>query len=514
MRWISLLLAFSCLCFIQCRSDSARRKSPNHSHRIYYQIFVRSFYDSDGDGIGDLKGLTQQLDYLEELGVEGLWLSPVHPSPSYHKYDVRDYYSIDPEYGTMEDFETLLTEAHQRDMKVLIDLVVNHTDDQHPWFQEALQGASNPFRSFYVWEEPADIQEHPEHWHQQPADGERQNQGEEQFYGFFWKGMPDLNYENPRVREEVKSIAAFWLEEVGVDGFRLDAALHIYPFYSRDRTENVAKTVAWWEEFRAAVKEIDPDAYLVGEVWEDESIIAPFLENGLDAAFDFELAKLITKTLKAGKDQYGFNERLLRIHGQYQEENPDFLDAIFLSNHDMNRIRSALDRDMDKSKLAASILLTLPGTPFIYYGEEIGMLGKKPDPEIREPLPWDMADLDPGQTDWTPLKYNSSAFTLPVRVQRQDQSSIWRHYQRLIGLRKSHPALSEGSFGPYTETEVPPSLLAFIRSSGREQLLVLHNLSRSPVVFESSEEWRFCLRPNRSRIRKKSWWFPHYRRLF
>jgi alpha-amylase len=163
--------------------------------RVFYEIFVHAFYDSNGDGIGDLSGVTEKLDYLEELGITGLWLLPVHPSPSYHKYDVTDYYAIHPDYGSMEDMRTLLAEAHKRNMLVLIDMVINHTSSEHPFFLEARKGKDNPYRDYYVWSRDTLLQKKdPHHWHKIPGDREK-------YYGFFWHGMPDLNFDKPEVRE-------------------------------------------------------------------------------------------------------------------------------------------------------------------------------------------------------------------------------------------------------------------------------------------------------------------------
>ncbi len=187
---------------------------------VCYEVFVRSFYDSNGDGIGDLRGLTQKLDYIAGLGADCVWLMPVAESPSYHGYDVTDYYKIEPDYGTNEDFKTFVTAAHQHHIRVLVDLVLNHTSSEHPWFREALKDSTSPHRSWYRWA-PAQNGVCANNWHKSPI-------RDECYFGLFWSGMPDLNYENPAVLEEMKRVARFWLDSMHVDGFRLDAVRHLY----------------------------------------------------------------------------------------------------------------------------------------------------------------------------------------------------------------------------------------------------------------------------------------------
>ncbi|MCB0643882.1 MAG: DUF3459 domain-containing protein, partial [Phaeodactylibacter sp.] len=446
------------------------------AHQIY-SVFLRSFYDSNADGIGDLRGLTQKLDYLQDLGVDGLWLLPIHPSPSYHKYDVRDYYGIDSIYGTKADFREFVAAAHARGMQVYLDLVLNHTDDEHPWFQAALLDSTSVFHDFYNWKAPAAIGEEQHLWHAQPADGALENNSSEYFYGFFWKGMPDLNLDNPAVRDSLIAWSKYWLDEMDVDGFRLDAALHIYPYYVQDRAANLEKTVAWWRQYAQALRAGHPDVFLVGEIWEGDSVIAPFLKAGLNAGFNFSLAQQLIQVLQAEQDTVGLVENLIRIQQRYTAQDADATDAIFLSNHDQNRLRSELGGSIEKAKLAASILWTLPGTPFIYYGEELGMLGQKPDERIREPFPWAASGQDSGQTTWEALEYNVPAQTPPLSMQQEDPNSIYQHYRNLIHLRKENPALHSGRL---IARPAPAALLSYIRQSDDQQLLILHNLSAQP----------------------------------
>jgi len=473
-----MLLPLLLLCsFFACRNDFRNEPDPA---RVYYQVFLRSFSDSNGDGIGDIAGLTARLDYLADLGVGGIWLMPVHPSGSYHKYDVRDYYGIDPEYGTREEFKKLVKEAHRRNIRVIIDLVLNHTDDEHPWFQAALDGPESPYRAFYVWEDPDSISEAAHLWHSQPADGPKKNDSDEYFYGFFWKGMPDLNYDYPPVRDSILRIGRYWLEEAGVDGFRLDAALLIYPYYEGPRAENFPKTLAWWETFHGEMEKVRPGAFLVGEVWQGDSVLLPFLGKGLDACFHFDLSEWIIGTVRAEKDTFLLAERLRNYPQQ---------DAIFLTNHDQDRLRSRLQGNWAHSRMAAALLLTLPGIPFIYYGEELGMLGAKPDPNIREPFPWGGPGEDLSQTSWQPLAYNPPQQTPPLSLQKTQEGSLWEHYRRLIHFRNDHPVMRDGSIQPYPG-RLPEGTLGYYRTLGDEKLLVLHQLSGFKAVLAWNEAGR------------------------
>jgi len=436
---------------------------------VIYEVFVRSFYDSDGDGIGDLNGLTEKLDYLQDLGIEGLWLMPINPSPSYHKYDVTDYYDIDPEYGTLEDFNRLLTEAHNRGIKILMDLVVNHTSSQHPWFKDAYLSSESSYRDWYVWADAeTNLLERGE-WNQQVWHGF----GENHYEGIFWEGMPDLNFDNPAVKKEIIQIADYWLEQ-GVDGFRLDAAKHIY---SRDDQANVA----WWQEFRQALDETNPDVFLVGEVWAEASVVAPYLQEGLNSAFDFDLSSKILASAKQ-ESNAGAVSYLSRVREYVSTIDEEAIDSIFLTNHDMNRIMSELNGNVNQAKMAASLLLTLPGTPFIYYGEELGMEGKKPDEQIREPMLWYNAPTDTGQTTWEKARYNLDEKAISVESQLTDPDSLYNHYKRMIYLRRSNDVLINGEIETIGLTA--PGLIGFKRLTPEEEVVVLHNMSVTPLELE------------------------------
>lgn len=438
-----------------------------------YQIFVRSFADRDGDGIGDLRGLTDQLDYLTDLGVDALWLLPLHPSPSYHQYDVTDYRAIHPDYGTMADFEHFLAEAKKRGLRVILDLVVNHTSRHHPWFQAAIRQPPGSSRDYYVWKKGDEIDsmsvtaagpdtDNLRRWH--PVDG----LDDLYYYAYFTGGMPDLNFDHPAVRAEMNEIGRFWLAK-GVDGFRLDAAKHIFP---DDRT---ADTVAFWRDFRAAMQEVNPDVLLVGEVWTDGDEAKDYLA-GLGSVFNFEMAAAILEAIQSGRGA-GLATRHQALREAYAAVTPDFTDATFLSNHDQNRVLSVLGHE-PRARVAAALLLTLPGSPYLYYGEEIGMLGSKPDRFIREPMLWQTTP-DPRRPQMPQVRHSTDQTVRPVAVQREDATSLWHHYRNLIRLRKNTPALSRGGFQPLDR--FPPGLAIFLRTHPSGDVLVLHNVTTETI---------------------------------
>lgn len=449
---------------------------------VYYEIFVRSFYDSDGDGIGDLKGVIEKLDYLndgnpdtsDDLGVTGIWLMPINPSPSYHGYDVTDYRSIHPDYGTLDDFKTLLAEADKRGIKIIMDLVVNHTSTEHSWFKESAADQASAARDWYIWAEDqgreatgSSAAGSGSPWHEMNG---------AHYMGTFWSGMPDLNFDNPKVRDEMKDIGKYWLE-LGVDGFRIDAAKHIYEDLMSDKGEaTTAKNTAWWQEFRASMNEVNPDAYIVGEIWDNSAaVIAPYLNNAFDSGFNFGLGESIVGAALNEKDN-NLAFTLERTYGLFsQASGGKFTDATFLTNHDMNRVMSQLNNDEKHAKMAAGILLTMPGNPFIYYGEEIGMKGAKPDEQIREPMIWSNAGSDKGQTTWEPLKHNRGDQVQGVEQQMSDTDSLLSRYRTLISWRNEMPALHSGTIESYASGNA--QVMAYIRRTNETKALVVHNLS-------------------------------------
>jgi alpha-amylase len=451
-------------------------------HGVKYEIFVQSFADGDNDGKGDFKGLTSRLDYLSDLGINGIWLMPIMNSPTYHKYDVTDYKSIHPDYGSVDDFKKFVDEAHKRNIKVIVDLILNHTGADHPWFQAAMKDKGSPYRDYYVWAKKDSIQaqiskkstsldsDNITQWH--PVNGDTLS---EHYYGFFFGGMPDLNFDNAMVKKEFVDIGNFWLKDLKVDGFRLDAAKHIFP------TERAADNHAFWQEFRTSMESIKPDVYLVGEVWSKAEDVAPYL-GGLPALFNFDMGYAITQVVSAGRDTVDLIGKYKMINDFYKSVTTEFLDATFLKNHDQNRILSELGGNVSKMRVAAGILLTLPGTPYLYYGEEIGMLGVKPDEYIREPFVWDVDTTDEVQTYWEQPKYSTAQTVVPLKRQVNDPLSIYNFYKTLIHYRNSSKALTFGDIEP-TEFRIT-EVISFKRHYDDEQLLILNNISDVEVTIQ------------------------------
>lgn len=428
------------------------------NEEVWYEIFVRSFYDSDGDGIGDFNGLTEKLDYLNDgdpetdtdLGIGGIWLMPINPSPSYHGYDVTDYRGINPDYGTMEDFKTFLNEAHKRGIKVIIDFVMNHTSTQHPWFIASASGDEH-FRDFYRWSDTNPGYQGPwgqTVWHQRNG---------EYYYGVFWSGMPDLNYENPAVKDSMFAISDFWIEEVGIDGFRQDAVLYIDEDGST--LKNTPETFQFWQDFNTNLKASNPDAFAVGEAWEATDIALQYISNDrLDYVFEFDLANAILAGVN-NEDASIITEQMQKVYDNY----PFLQHGNFLTNHDMNRSFNELDSDVDKAKVAASLYLTLPGIPYLYYGEEVGMLGQKPDEDIRLPMQW-TDEANAGFTTGNPWRsVNGNYDTYNVETMQEDENSLFNHYRELIQLRNKFPSMQIGEFefGISNDNNV----IAFIRNA-------------------------------------------------
>lgn len=444
-------------------------------HGVNYEVFVLSFADGDGDGKGDLRGLTQKLDYLKDLGVGGIWLMPIMPSPSYHKYDVTNYKDIHPDYGTEEDFKRFVAEAHQRGIRVVVDLILNHTGYDHPWFVEAMKGKDNPYRKYYVWGKIDSIRnqiskkktaldsDNIRQWH--PVNGDTLA---EHYYGYFYGGMPDLNFDNPRVKEEFAEIGRYWLADMNVDGFRLDAAKHIFP------DDRHADNHAFWVWFRTEMQKIKPDVYLVGEVWSAAEEVAPYLQ-GLPALFNFDMAYAITAAVQAGKDTAGLISKYKTIADYYHTVTPGYLDATFLRNHDQNRILSELADSVDRQRVALSILMSLPGTPYLYYGEEIGMKGRKPDEYIREPFIWGAGQADPLQTRWLTPRYSTDQTVVPLSQQQRDPQSLYHFYKKWIAYRNASAPLTLGDVAP--GPGYPVEVVSVYRQHNGQKVLALHNLS-------------------------------------
>lgn len=441
------------------------------SSGVFYEIFVRSYADSNGDGIGDFNGITAKLNYLQDLGIKGIWLMPINPSPSYHGYDVTDYYAVNPDYGNLDDLKHLLEEAHKRDIQIIMDLVLNHTSSEHPWFVDSAKGTDSTKRDWYVWAEDQQMDTGKlgawgqQAWHKR--DGNH-------YLGVFWDGMPDLNMNNEEVRAELKKIAHYWLD-LGMDGFRLDAAKHVYEdFQNTGQTPEVIEANrTWWHEFREAVESSKPGAYLAGEIWDAPAVIGPFLDKSFQSAFNFDMAGRMISMVESERDA-DIGSMMSRIYSFYSKSsNGTFVDAPFLSNHDQDRVMTQVSGKLEHAKMAASVLLTLPGNPFMYYGEEIGMQGAKPDELIREPMRWTEDTNEPENTSWEAPLSNSD--TVSVEQQLQDEDSLLLHYKKMIALRNQDPVLQDGGIMSYMSGVA--QVAGYVRATQEDKRLVLHNLS-------------------------------------
>ena len=441
--------------------------APWWNDEVFYEVFVRSFSDSDGDGIGDLRGVIDRLDHLDDLGVTALWLMPITDSPSYHGYDTTDYYTVEPDYGTNEDFTALVEAAHERGIEVIVDMMLNHTSVEHPWFLDSAASPEASKRDWYVWSDtdPGTLTDWgAPAWH--PRDGAF-------YYGLFWEGMPDLNYTNPAVTEQMYDVARFWVEEMGADGFRLDAVRHLIE--DGAQLAGTAQTHEWLRAWDDHLDTLDPDFLTVGEVWDDTSRVSPYVTGDeLDITFEFTLAEALISSVNSG-DPAIFADQLEAVLGAY----PPGQFAPFLANHDQNRVMSQFGGTelggTEKAKLAAGALLTLPGVPFLYYGEEIGMQGVKPDEQIRTPMQWD-ATQHAGFTTGTPWQpVNDDYQSVNVAAQAEDPDSLMSHYRTLLGIRAEHPALSLG--GTQVLDSSCESVHATLRrtADGSDTVLVLLN---------------------------------------
>ncbi len=439
---------------------------------VFYEIFVRSFADGNGDGIGDFKGITENLDYLKEMGIDAVWLMPTCDSSTYHGYNINDYYAVEPDYGTMEEFEEMIKKAHEKGIKIIIDFVVNHTGTEVEWFKEARKSNDNPYRNYYYWADEFDDVDENGTWGQSIW---YQMDNENWYMAIFWSGMPDLNFRNNNVREDIIKAAEYWLDK-GVDGFRLDASKHI------DDKDKEA-TLAWWKNFRDRVKDKNPDAFIVGENWDSSvSYIAPFFDV-MDSSFNFGLSYEIIDTAKGNqKDLINMLNAQNKVYKKYSEK---FVDTTFLRNHDMERTATELKGDIKRQKLAAAILMTLPGTPFIYYGEELGQKGSKPDGNIREPFDWYKSGQGKYMVDMTKSDYGDRMrFTNPddgisLEEQKDDESSLYNYFRKLIKIRKENPVFFGGE---YTDIGAPKGVIAYTVKDENSEFLVYHYTGEGEIT--------------------------------
>lgn len=482
---------------------------------ILYQIYPRSFQDSNGDGVGDLRGVIERLPYLVELGVDALWLSPIFPSPMEDfGYDISDYTGIDPLFGTFADFDALIAAAHECGLKVILDLVPNHTSDQHPWFVESRSSKNNPKRDWYIWRDPSGEGGPPNNWLSEfgGSSWEFDALTGQYYYHAFLRSQPDLNWRNPEVRRAIHGVMRFWLRR-GVDGFRVDVMWHLIkdellrdnppnldyvpgqqpyqqliPLYSTDRPE-VHDVVA---ELRQAIEEFD-NRVLIGEIYlPPQKLVAYYGRDLAGAHLPFNFALISTP----------WNARAVaKLIDDYEVAlPPGAWPNWVLGNHDRQRIASRVG--IDQARVAAMLLLTLRGTPMLYYGDEIGMpqVDIQPD-QVRDPWEKNLPGLGVGRDGCrTPMQWDSTpqagfsigAPWLPlsrnfalenVATERQDPASILSLYRALIRLRRARPELALGTYKPVSAAD---DLLMFEREHQGQRSLVALNFGREPVSYETN----------------------------
>ncbi|MBN3490352.1 hypothetical protein JV173_02370 [Acholeplasma equirhinis] len=478
-----MIIALLSVLLIACDTTSGGGNEPidqtpdlralNPRNDIYYQVFIRSFADSDGDGVGDINGLTANLDYIKDLGATAIWMLPFNETDtdwnSYHGYRIKDYYKVNPEYGTMEDLENLIEEANKLDIKIVMDLVINHTSDTHPWFMSAKEGVNSPYRDWYIWTAA--------------------NTAFESFAG----GMKDLNLNNPDVVQEIKDIMAFWVDK-GIHGFRFDAAKHLFLGDPGSQPAQAqAKNYTFLKNLKDYVKTINPDVFFVGEVFEYEYVAYNQYYIGLDSLFDFYAAAQIWGKIGGGNQIYQLVSNIEKSFNTYKPYDTNYVPSIFISNHDIDRIASRNEfngaNGLNKLKMAAQFMLTLPGSPHIYYGDEIGMKGvayggENPngqgaiwDQYRRAPFLWGASNQY--QTDWL-MPYNGSNQGATVASSINDSNSLYTTYKTFANIRKDTPALMYGNYMKAWKDN-SSFLQGFVRqysTTGFSQtVLVIHNIS-------------------------------------
>ena len=453
------------------------------NYRTFYQIFVGSFSDSNGDGFGDIRGIINRFDYLNDgdinsgksLGVQGIWLSPIFTSPSYHKYDAKDYYKLDWRFGTEEDLKELIALCHERNVKLILDLAINHTSNQHEWFVQFKQArmngdVDNKYYDYYscvktedkiggiVYQKIAGV----DCWYECNFSGD----------------MPELNFDNPEVKQEVLDIAKYYLD-LGVDGFRFDAVKYIY--YG-----DTERSVEFWEWYMEELRKLDPDIYCVGECWSGETEILDYY--GAMNCFNFAMSQAegIVAQAAKGKSISTYTKYIESFQNKVLAKNADGMVMPFLSNHDMDRIAGSfvLENNM---RMAANLYLLSPGSPVIYYGEEIGMRGSRgsanTDANRRLAMLWGDDDLISDPIGATYPKDKQIQTTVADQI--ADENSLYSYYCRLISIRHKYPAIARGDYNSLNCGN--KNLGGFLIEFEGEKLVLLHNTSTEEISYDLSK---------------------------
>ena len=447
---------------------------------VFYHIFVGSFSDSNGDGIGDLRGIINRMDYINDgdpnsgvsLGAEGIWLSPIFVSPSYHKYDVADYYQVDPKFGTNEDLKELIDLCHERDVKIILDMVINHTSSQHPWFQafrEAHRNGDTESEYYDLFT-----------WTAETVPGKTWytiSGSDHKYEGNFSSQMPELNYDNPEAYQLMLDVCKHYLE-LGVDGFRFDAAKYIY--YG-DTTPNID----FWNRFMADLRSIKPDLYSVAEVWDSDGVTVPYFSS--TNCFNFSMAQAngqIATAAKAG-DVNALTAYMEHYISLIKAENPNAFPVTFIANHDTDRAAGFLNVSSGQAFVGANLSILMPGSSFIYYGEEIGLKGSRgganTDANRRLAMLWGDGDTvsDPEGADYTSEQLNGT-----VADQLPNGDSLFNHYKKLISIRKAYPEIANGT---YTALKTDSDVGGFVSEYNGSRVAVIHNTTLEAATIDLAQ---------------------------
>ncbi len=446
--------------------ESLTAEASTDKYRSFYQVWIGAFHDSNGDKVGDLNGIIEKLDYIndgdpnagDDIGADGIWLSPMMPSSTYHKYNVENYFEIDPEFGTLEDFDKLLKECHDRGVKVIIDLVVNHAGAGHEFFRNACdelrEGKEDGYARYFNFSKTQD------------AVYQHAVSGADYFYqGDFWDQMPDWNLSFDGTREYFEEITKFWLDR-GVDGFRLDAV----KYFGGDHTEGV-ECMKWFYNMAKGYKD---DVYMVGEDWTETGDIYEMYESGIDSLFNFKFANNGGEYLTAASSVESFVKKLKKYDNNIKEHNKQAINANFLTNHDMNRLASLIYAD--ENKFAAALYMLSPGNSFTYYGEEIGIEAPSTssDANYRTAMVWDSDNLPDITTEGV-----GPEDTCPmggVKQQLADANSLLNTYRKLIRIRLENPEIARGDI---TDTiQCDGDCAGYIIDSDGSRVAVIHNAAK------------------------------------
>lgn len=477
-----LMLAMG-LSFAGCSGKQTPQTDPiADNYRVFYQIFVGSFSDSNGDGTGDLRGIISRMDYLndgdihsgESLGVQGIWLSPIFSSPSYHKYDTTNYYKIDDKFGTEEDLKELLDLCHERNVKVILDLAINHTSESNQWFTKFAgahkDGATDDaYYDFYSWVKKDE------------AGGGATYRAipgctDELYECNFSGDMPELNFDNEAVRQEMLKVAKYYLD-LGVDGFRFDAVKYIY-------FGDTKASVDFWNWYTQELRRYKEDIYLVGECWSSDTETLPYV-SAMNC-FNFQMAQSEGQIANAAKgmDIRVFTKYVQNYQSKVKEANPEGMVIPFLSNHDMDRCSGYLTLATKRMQMGANLYLLSPGSPFIYYGEEIGMRGTRgganTDANRRLAMLWGDDDTvrNPQGSTYDDKKQTNGT----VAGQLDNKDSLCRYYGQLIAMRNRYPEIARGTYRSLDYGSI--SFGGFVIEYDGKQSVLLHNTSDGEITMD------------------------------